>query len=88
MRETIPENLVGEDLRHALTVRRPPTGLIVHSDQSNQYTATRFEDLLTRYRAVPSMSRADAATVTTMPTPNRFETASRSNCSMTAALRT
>ena len=57
VRETMPEDLVSEALRRALAVRRPPAGLIVHSDQGSQYTATRFKQLLTRYGAQQSMSR-------------------------------
>ena len=57
VRETMPEDLVSEVLRCALAMRRPPAGLIVHSDQGSQYTATRFKQLLTRYGAQQSMSR-------------------------------
>ena len=32
VRDTMPEDLVSEALRRALVVRRPPTGLLVHSD--------------------------------------------------------
>ena len=53
----MPEDLVSEALRRALAVRRPPAGLIVHSDQGSQYTATRFKQLPTRYGAQQSMSR-------------------------------
>jgi putative transposase len=55
VRETMPEDLVSEALRRALAVRRPPAGLVVHSDQGSQYTATRFKDLLARHRAIQSM---------------------------------
>jgi putative transposase len=57
VRNTIPEDLVSEALRRALAVRRPPAGLVVHSDQGSQYTATRFKQLLTRHGALQSMSR-------------------------------
>ncbi len=57
VRETMPEELVSEALRRALAVRRPPAGLIVHSDQGSQYTATRFQALLARHGAQQSMSR-------------------------------
>ena len=58
----MPEDLVSEALRRALTVRRPPAGLIVHSDQGSQYTATRFKYLLAQIKALQnkalqSMSR-------------------------------
>ncbi|MBO3272172.1 IS3 family transposase [Hymenobacter defluvii] len=57
VRETMPEDLVSEALRRALVVRQPPAGLIVHSDQGSQYTATRFRDLLAAHGATQSMSR-------------------------------
>ena len=57
VRDTMPEDLVSEALRRALAVRRPPAGLVVHSDQGSQYTATRFRDILARNGAVQSMSR-------------------------------
>ena len=51
VRETIPEDRVSE------AFRRPPAGLVAHSDQGSQYTPTRFKDLLARHRAQQSMSR-------------------------------
>lgn len=57
VRESMPEDLVSEALRRALAVRQPPPGLVVHSDQGSQYTATRFRDLLTQHGAAQSMSR-------------------------------
>ncbi|WP_022821634.1 IS3 family transposase [Hymenobacter norwichensis] len=57
VRESMPEDLVSEALRRALAVRQPPAGLLVHSDQGSQYSATTFKALLTRHEAVQSMSR-------------------------------
>ena len=57
VRETMPEDLVSEALRRALAVRRPPAGLVVHSDQGSQYSATRFKDLLVKHGIQQSMSR-------------------------------
>ncbi|WP_071837818.1 IS3 family transposase [Hymenobacter norwichensis] len=57
VRESMPEDLVIEALRRALAVRQPAPGLIVHSDQGSQYSATNFKALVTRYGAVQSMSR-------------------------------
>ena len=57
VRDTMPEDLVSEALRRALAVRWPAVGLVVHSDQGSQYTATRFKDLLARHGAQQSMSR-------------------------------
>jgi transposase InsO family protein len=53
----MPEDLVRGALHRALVVRRPPAGLVVHSDQGRQYTATRFKDILARKGAVPIRSR-------------------------------
>ncbi|MBC6607578.1 IS3 family transposase [Hymenobacter sp. BT188] len=57
VRDTMPEALVSEALRWALVVCCPPAGLIVHSDQGSQYTATRFKDLVAKHGALQSMSR-------------------------------
>lgn len=57
VRDPMPEDLVSEALRRALAVRRPPAGLVAHSDQGSQYTATRFKDLIARHGALSSMSR-------------------------------
>jgi transposase InsO family protein len=57
VREAMPEALVSDALRRALAVRQPAAGLIVHSDQGSQYSATRFKDLLARHGALPSRSR-------------------------------
>ena len=51
VRDTMPEDLVSEALRRALA------GLIVHSDQGSQYTATRFKALVAQDGAQQSMSR-------------------------------
>ncbi|WP_432207226.1 DDE-type integrase/transposase/recombinase [Hymenobacter defluvii] len=59
VRETMPEDLVSKALRRALVVRRPPAGLVVHSAQSSQYTATHFKDLVAKQGALQSMSRRD-----------------------------
>jgi transposase InsO family protein len=57
VRESMPEDLVSEAVRRALAVRQPPAGLIVHSDQGSQYSATNFKALVERREAVQSMSR-------------------------------
>ena len=49
----MPEDLVSK----ALDVRQPPAGLIAHSNQGSQYTATRFQELVARHQALPSVSR-------------------------------
>jgi transposase InsO family protein len=57
VRESMPEALISEALRRALAVRQPAAGLIVHSDQGSQYSATNFKVLVARHEAVQSMSR-------------------------------
>jgi putative transposase len=57
VRASMPEDLVSEALRRALAVRQPAAGLIVHSDQGSQYSATNFKALVARHQAVQSMSR-------------------------------
>ena len=44
-------------LRQALGQRRPPAGLLHHSDQGRQYAAGDYQDLLRNYGLVGSMSR-------------------------------
>jgi putative transposase len=57
VRESMPEALVREALRRALAVRQPAPGLVVHSDQGSQYSATNFKALVARHQALQSMSR-------------------------------
>ena len=57
VRDTMPEDLVSEALRRALVVRRPPAGLVIHSDQGSQYTATRFKALVAQHGAQQRRSR-------------------------------
>jgi putative transposase len=57
VRESMPEDLVSEALRRALAVRQPAAGLVIHSDQGSQYSATNFKALVARHAAVQSMSR-------------------------------
>ena len=52
VRETMPEVLVSEALRRALAVRQPVAGLVVHSDQGSQYSATNFKLFVARHQAV------------------------------------
>ena len=51
------EDLVSETLLRALVVRRPPAGLIIHSNQGSQYTVTRFKALVAKHGAQQSRSR-------------------------------
>ncbi|HEX8658693.1 MAG TPA: DDE-type integrase/transposase/recombinase [Hymenobacter sp.] len=60
-RRNYGEAFKAEALRGALAMRRPPTGLVVHSDQGSLYTATRSRGLLARHGAQQSMSRLGRA---------------------------
>ncbi len=51
------QELVVEALAMALAWRRPPPGLVHHTDQGRQYAAAPYQALLARYGLVPSMSR-------------------------------
>ena len=57
LRNTMPEDLVSEALRRALSVRQLAAGLVVQSDQGSQYSVTRFKDLLAHHGAQQRMSR-------------------------------
>ncbi len=55
--ERIDSELALTALRQALGRRQPPLGLLHHSDQGVQYAATSYQQLLTEYAIIPSMSR-------------------------------
>lgn len=57
MRETMDTELVEAALRVALEDRQPPPGLLHHSDQGCQYTATAYLTCLTTAHSQLSMSR-------------------------------
>lgn len=57
MAPTLDHHLAYEALTMALTGRRPPPGLLVHSDRGGPYLATRVQRLLTAAGAVASTSR-------------------------------
>ena len=50
-------DIVTDALRMAWFRKKPPRGLIHHSDRGSQYTAGSFQDLLREYGMVCSMSR-------------------------------
>ena len=56
MRETMDTALVLAALHMALLERQPPAGLLHHSDQGSQYTATAYLEYLTAAAAQLSMS--------------------------------
>jgi len=53
------EGLVTEALETACTRRRPPRGLILHTDGGGQYGAIKFREQLTRRGIRQSMTRKD-----------------------------
>jgi len=57
MAQTLEAVLAVEALQRALADRRPPPGLIHHSDQGTQYACHHYRDLLERYGLQASMSR-------------------------------
>ena len=83
VRESMPEDLVSEALRRALSVRQPAAGLAAHSDQGSQYSATIFKVLVARHEAVQSMSRRGNCYNNALP--SRSGVVSKPNCSPAAA---
>lgn len=57
MAPTMPAELVCAALRMAVQQRRPPAGLIVHSDRGSQYASDQYQALLAEHGFVCSMSR-------------------------------
>jgi len=53
----ITTDLVKRSLLHAVAAKRPPKGLIHHSDRGIQYCAHEYQKLLVRLGMKPSMSR-------------------------------
>jgi len=57
MDSTMKASLVCDALTMAIWQRRPPAGLIVHSDRGVQYASRQYRQLLNQYDFVGSMSR-------------------------------
>jgi len=57
MRDTLETDVALSALRMALTARRPPPGLVHHSDRGVQYARGEYQALLAQHGLVPSMSR-------------------------------
>jgi transposase InsO family protein len=55
--DALDAELSGEALRRALAKRRPPPGLIFHSDRGSEFAAASFRSQLAAAGAVQSMSR-------------------------------
>lgn len=54
---TVGQELTLAALRQALTHRRPPRGLLHHSDRGMHYTGTSYQRLLAAHGGIASMSR-------------------------------
>lgn len=50
-------DLVCRALQMAISVRQPPAGLMIHSDQGCQYTSKLYQALVEKYQLTGSMSR-------------------------------
>lgn len=57
MQPTLERRLVLNALTHALGRRRPPPGLVHHSDRGSQYASIEYQALVHRFHIQPSMSR-------------------------------
>ena len=57
MAPTMPAELVCAALQMAIAQRRPPAGLVVHSDRGSQYASEAHRALLARHGFLGSMSR-------------------------------
>lgn len=57
MAPTMPTELVAAALRMALQQRKPPPGLLLHSDRGSQYASLEYQALLAQHGIRCSMSR-------------------------------
>jgi putative transposase len=57
MSHLMTQDLVGRALFRAVAARRPPKGLIHHSDRGSQYCSRRYQKLMKQFKMEPSMSR-------------------------------
>jgi len=57
MGERLTRNLASRSLLRAVVAKRPPQGLIHHSDRGSQYCSHDFRSVLKRYGLKASMSR-------------------------------
>lgn len=57
MSHRMTQDLVGRALFRAVTARRPPNGLIHHSDRGSQYCSGSYQKLMRQFKMKQSMSR-------------------------------
>ena len=58
LRKSLSRELAVAALQHALTCRRPPAGLVHHTDRGSQYASQEYRNLLDAHGVRPSMSAA------------------------------
>jgi putative transposase len=58
LRKSLNRELAISALQHALTARKPPLGLVHHTDRGSQYASSEYRQLLARHGATCSMSAA------------------------------
>ena len=58
LRKSLSRELAVSALKHALTGRRPPPGLVHHTDRGSQYASHEYRGVLQRHSAASSMSAA------------------------------
>jgi putative transposase len=58
LRDSLSRDLAIDTLRHALARRRPPPGLVHHTDRGCQYASADYRRILERHGAACSMSAA------------------------------
>jgi putative transposase len=54
---TLAARIAVTALKHAIAVRQPPPGLVLHNDLGIQFACTEFQDVLQAHQMLPSMSR-------------------------------
>ena len=57
MDDNMETGLITNALKMALRTRKPPKGLLHHSDRGSQYASNAYQQLLTDYKITCSMSR-------------------------------
>lgn len=54
---TMTEQLITNALKMAFKSRKPPKGVLIHSDRGVQYRAYKYQDFMRKHGGIPSMSR-------------------------------
>jgi putative transposase len=57
LNERMTHDLVGRALFRAVAAKKPPRGLIHHSDRGSQYCSRNYQKIIKQFGIVPSMSR-------------------------------